>query len=242
MICFLWNIDKQFLYEVNTKAIFGRALECEVCIDDENLSRQHFQIYHREDADGFMLEDLNSSNGTRCNTYEVKEPVQLSVGDIVQAGTYKYMYLTLDAIKENDKSSFVRLVPAFIPESYREDIRVKAFAFFKYPISQLDIIYKKRHEKYEKNIIISERQVELDVVDEKKSLIDQKKEELDRMYAEKMKIINEKYDEVEKVRKTVYEKFQPSIDERDGAINLLNNELEEFQTIYFIGSESDDLD
>lgn len=261
MICYLWNIDKQLLFEIEKIATFGRVIEATILLEDENLSRLHFKLEYRKvieeippelaglsetfepiDEFAFHVEDLNSSNGTKCNSYLIKEPVKLTPGDIIEAGSFRYMYLTLEAITQNDKNSLAKLVPGFLPESFREEIKVKTFAFYKFVYEQMQLFLKRRQEREEKKEIFDQRFEELKVVDQKKSLIDQKKLELDQMYAEKLSLINEKYQEVEKFRISIFEKFKPGIKIQTQKISEINNKLGTFQSQFFIGIFDDEND
>lgn len=262
MIGYLWNIDKQLLFEIEKVATFGRVIEASIVLEDESLSRLHFKIDYYKVAEentsnisivaleekseeyAFHVEDLNSSNGTKCNSYFLKEPVKLIPGDIIEAGSYRYMFLTLDAIVNNDKNSLAKLVPGFLPEAFREEIKVKTFAFYKFVYEQMQLYLKRREERLEKKEVFDLRSEELKVVDQKKSLIDQKKFELDQMYAEKLKLINEKYQEVENFRNSVFEKFKPSIEVKTSKIKEINEKLDSYQSQFFIGlfDEENDLD
>lgn len=258
MISYLWNIDKQLLFEIENSAIFGRVIEANIVLEDESLSRLHFKISYKKSEEeqgpniegavvelsgddfAFYIEDLNSSNGTKCNTYLIKDPVKLVPGDIIEAGSFRYMFLTLETIKSNDKNTLQKLVPGFMPDSFKEEIKAKTFAFYKFVYEQMQLYLERRIERLEKKNIFDNRSVELKVVDQKKQLIDQKKLELDQMYAEKLSIINEKYHEVENVRNQVFEKYRPSIEEQTSKIKHINTKLDTFQSDYFVGLFDED--
>ena len=57
--------DQTVVLEDNDKWILGRDPSCDICIEDRNISREHFEIT-REDQD-FFISDLGSSNGTALN-------------------------------------------------------------------------------------------------------------------------------------------------------------------------------
>jgi hypothetical protein len=61
----------------------GRLAECDVTIDDANVSRRHAEI--RRAGDAFMLYDLRSTNGTRVNGIPIHEH-RLNTGDVVTIG------------------------------------------------------------------------------------------------------------------------------------------------------------
>jgi two-component system response regulator AtoC len=64
----------------------GRALECDLRIDDESVSRRHISVHC---GGRFDLEDLGSWNGTRVSgrMLQPKETVLLRSGDVVELGT-----------------------------------------------------------------------------------------------------------------------------------------------------------
>jgi hypothetical protein len=61
----------------------GRLAECDVTLDDANVSRHHAEIRRQDDA--FVLCDLGSTNGTRVNGIPIREHF-LSSGDIITIG------------------------------------------------------------------------------------------------------------------------------------------------------------
>jgi hypothetical protein len=61
----------------------GRLEECDVTIDDANVSRRHAEI--QRSGDVFTLTDLGSTNGTRVNGIPVHEH-RLNSGDVVTIG------------------------------------------------------------------------------------------------------------------------------------------------------------
>jgi pSer/pThr/pTyr-binding forkhead associated (FHA) protein len=67
--------------------VIGRDLECDVVIKDAKASRKHCRLVRK--ADGFVLEDLGSRNGTFFEGKKISEPVNLrpeqafKIGDTV---------------------------------------------------------------------------------------------------------------------------------------------------------------
>jgi len=63
----------------------GRALECDLRIDDASVSRQHVKIHV---GPVVQLEDLGSSNGTRVSgrLLQARETVPIRAGDVVEIG------------------------------------------------------------------------------------------------------------------------------------------------------------
>ncbi|MHB8868440.1 MAG: FHA domain-containing protein [Thermoleophilia bacterium] len=68
----------------------GRNPESHLFLDDVTVSRHHARVIR--DATGFVVEDLNSLNGTYVNRGRV-ERYHLADGDEVQIGKYKLAYL-----------------------------------------------------------------------------------------------------------------------------------------------------
>ena len=64
--------------------VVGRALDCDVQIDDRTLSRQHAAFSVR--AGAVTVEDLASQNGTFVDSERVLAPVTLEVGQTVTLG------------------------------------------------------------------------------------------------------------------------------------------------------------
>ncbi len=64
--------------------VLGRSRQCDVVINDPNVSRRHAEV--RREGDGFVLVDLGSTNGLTVNGQEVKRAA-LAEGDQVQLGT-----------------------------------------------------------------------------------------------------------------------------------------------------------
>jgi hypothetical protein len=61
--------------------VIGRNEDCHVVIDDRQASRHHARITQTED--GYVLEDLDSKNGTFLNGQLLTVPVVLKDGDVI---------------------------------------------------------------------------------------------------------------------------------------------------------------
>jgi hypothetical protein len=66
------------------RVVLGRSRECDVRLDDANVSRRHAEV--REETDGFWIVDLGSTNGTEVNGERV-ERSRLSDGDTITLGS-----------------------------------------------------------------------------------------------------------------------------------------------------------
>ncbi|MGH7331116.1 MAG: FHA domain-containing protein, partial [Polyangiaceae bacterium] len=62
----------------------GRGAENRIDLVDPRVSRRHARITKSDD--GVALQDLGSTNGTSVNGAEVRAPVPLGPGDVIQVG------------------------------------------------------------------------------------------------------------------------------------------------------------
>lgn len=85
----LWTIDEDELY-------IGRSADCTVHLDDSSISRRHAAIQRVEQ--GFLLMDLQSTNGTQVNDAPIQQH-RLRAGDRIRMGTYILKYLSHDDIE-----------------------------------------------------------------------------------------------------------------------------------------------
>ncbi len=73
------------IYKLDAPAtVLGRSRQCDVVINDPNVSRRHAEV--RREGDDYVLVDLDSTNGLTVNGREVKRAA-LADGDQVQLGT-----------------------------------------------------------------------------------------------------------------------------------------------------------
>jgi hypothetical protein len=66
-------------------ATIGRSRQCEVVLDDPNVSRQHAEIKPR--GGSWVLTDLGSTNGSTLNGRRIVGPEVLKPGDEIELGT-----------------------------------------------------------------------------------------------------------------------------------------------------------
>ena len=74
--------------------VIGRETSATLCVADASVSRRHSQI--EREAEHFVIEDLESLNGTFVNDVPVKRR-QLQHGDRVRIGDSQFIFLTHDA-------------------------------------------------------------------------------------------------------------------------------------------------
>ena len=83
-----WQLDKTL--------VLGRDPSCDVAISDRQISRYHARL--TPTAEGVILEDLGSKNGTHHNGNSLTAPVVLQDGDLVSvAMSQQFMFLISDA-------------------------------------------------------------------------------------------------------------------------------------------------
>jgi hypothetical protein len=66
-------------------ATMGRSRQCDVMVDDPNVSRAHAEVRPR--GGSWVLSDLGSTNGTRLNRRRLEAPEVLKPGDEIELGT-----------------------------------------------------------------------------------------------------------------------------------------------------------
>jgi hypothetical protein len=68
-----------------TGATIGRSRQCDVVVDDPNISRQHAEVRPRGGA--WVLTDLGSTNGTLLGGRRIEHPEVIQPGDRIEIGT-----------------------------------------------------------------------------------------------------------------------------------------------------------
>ena len=66
-------------------ATLGRSRECEIVVEDPNVSRQHAELRPRGGA--WVISDLGSTNGTRVNGRTINGPEVVQPGDEIEIGS-----------------------------------------------------------------------------------------------------------------------------------------------------------
>jgi hypothetical protein len=74
----------QFPRAQGQRFTIGRDASCDLAIADMSVSRQHAQL--ERTPDGWVLSDLESTNGTRVNGWRLRGQVPVKVGDLVTFG------------------------------------------------------------------------------------------------------------------------------------------------------------
>jgi pSer/pThr/pTyr-binding forkhead associated (FHA) protein len=72
------------VFPLNPVTLIGRSPHCDVVLNDNFLSSEHARLARQGDV--WVLEDLNSTNGTFLNGFEVSGLAEVHPGDIIQVG------------------------------------------------------------------------------------------------------------------------------------------------------------
>jgi len=103
-------------FELGTNPFtIGRALHCNLTIDDPLVSQHHAQIERHEDAQQgrihYLLKDLNSTNGSFVNGEQVGERT-LRDRDVLRFGTKHFVFRDEQA---NEQQKTRKLKKSWIP-------------------------------------------------------------------------------------------------------------------------------
>jgi hypothetical protein len=66
-------------------ALIGRSRDADIVLDDSNVSRRHAEL--APSGQGWLIQDLGSTNGVRVNGRQVDGPHPLESGDRIELGT-----------------------------------------------------------------------------------------------------------------------------------------------------------
>jgi hypothetical protein len=66
-------------------AVIGRSRDCDVVLDDPNVSRHHAEV--RPSGGSWIVNDLGSTNGIKINGRRIRGPESLKGGDVIELGT-----------------------------------------------------------------------------------------------------------------------------------------------------------
>lgn len=80
------------IFPLSPVSVIGRSTEAEVALNDSFLSSEHARLELREGV--WWLEDLNSTNGTFLNGFEVRGAAELHAGDLVRLGRVELKLVT----------------------------------------------------------------------------------------------------------------------------------------------------
>jgi pSer/pThr/pTyr-binding forkhead associated (FHA) protein len=85
------NAGSKFVLDTDvTRA--GRHPDSEIFLDDVTVSRRHAEVLHG--ADGYVLRDVGSLNGTYLNRERIENEAPLRNGDELQIGKFKLVFFS----------------------------------------------------------------------------------------------------------------------------------------------------
>ena len=79
------TVDGRVVPVTTSRVVVGRSRECDVRIDDGNVSRRHFELV-QESPTSWTVADLGSTNGTEVNGRTVSRATRVEDGDTIVAG------------------------------------------------------------------------------------------------------------------------------------------------------------
>jgi hypothetical protein len=71
-------------------AVLGRSRECDVVLDDANVSRRHAEL--RPSGGSWIVRDLGSTNGVKVNGRLIEGAQSLKAGDRIDLGTSRVVF------------------------------------------------------------------------------------------------------------------------------------------------------
>ncbi len=71
--------------EEGVVVVIGRSRDCDIVLDDTGISRRHAEL--RQEADGWIVTDLGSTNGVRVNGQDIRGAHMLRAGDRLELGS-----------------------------------------------------------------------------------------------------------------------------------------------------------
>ena len=79
------TVDGRVVPVTTSRVVIGRSRECDVRVDDGNVSRRHCEVA-QESPTTWVVFDLGSTNGTEVNGRKVSRRTRLDDGDRITVG------------------------------------------------------------------------------------------------------------------------------------------------------------
>ena len=76
------------------EVVIGRNPTTDITLLDEGISREHALVLFDEDGPGYVIEDLQSTNGTKVNGKRVRSAT-LAEGDQIQIGQTLFRFVLI---------------------------------------------------------------------------------------------------------------------------------------------------
>jgi hypothetical protein len=77
-------------YDLFGGVSLGRSADADIRLDDRYASGFHARVFHRSGV--YVVEDLNSTNGTLLNSRELHGEAELSPGDVIRIGDTEFRF------------------------------------------------------------------------------------------------------------------------------------------------------
>lgn len=107
---FLVDGPGMWAYNVELKKVMpltiGRTRQNEMVLQDQRVSSNHAKVYYEDKK--WILEDLNSSNGTQVNGNALKGKIQIRNGDTIRIGSTEILFK--DKESQNDEDAWDKTV------------------------------------------------------------------------------------------------------------------------------------
>lgn len=102
-------------YPLTSDIVIGRSQECDLCVDDEMVSRKHAKLTLH--PDGVYITDLGSSNGTKIgiNLIPIQTPFHLEASQIFSMGNITLLLVKSDITSQSDTSQEVTSTEKILP-------------------------------------------------------------------------------------------------------------------------------
>jgi predicted component of type VI protein secretion system len=83
--------DGRTMHVEKRRVVLGRSRECDIQVEDPNVSRRHAEL--RQEGAAYWIVDLDSTNGIEVNGRRVKR-AKLDSGDVVTVGSTDITFTT----------------------------------------------------------------------------------------------------------------------------------------------------
>jgi hypothetical protein len=84
-------VDGRVIPVSSSRVVVGRSRECDIRVDDANVSRRHVEIV-QESPTVWVVEDLGSTNGTEVNGRPLAGRARLDDGDSIAIGSTELVF------------------------------------------------------------------------------------------------------------------------------------------------------
>lgn len=100
----------EFVLMEGATATIGRSSGNDICIPEQHVSRQHAVITYRDGF--FMIQDLDSANGTFVNDEKISDEFPLAAGDEIRLYVPTLQFMAVDEGDYEEAEATGTLIPA----------------------------------------------------------------------------------------------------------------------------------